>query len=309
MKPAAILDGLLARSPAQPIFSRRASGRLAVLAYHGVDDADRFARQLDLIGRAARPLTLDEALDVIAGRRAPPPHAVLVTFDDGDMSVLDVAMPLLREREIPAVAFVVAGLIDSDRPVWWREVRQLVGAGASARGLEGLDGDEMVRALKRVPDERRLATLTELRHSNVAPASPARQLRTADLRALEKAGIAVGNHSLTHACLDRCGEQKIRFEIEESDEILKNALGHSPRAFAYPNGDRDRRVEQAVAQAGYEAAFLFDHRLARVPARDPRAVSRVRVNSTDGMNRFRTVLSGLHPAVHALRTAGSARGR
>ena len=34
-----------------------------------------------------------------------------MTFDDGHRDVLDVAMPMLRERGIPAVAFAVAGLI------------------------------------------------------------------------------------------------------------------------------------------------------------------------------------------------------
>jgi hypothetical protein len=48
-------------------------------------------------------------------------------------------------------------------------------------------------------------------------------------------------------------------------------------------------------------AFLFDHRLAPLPLREPLRISRLRVNSDTSTDRFRIILSGLHPTVHRVR--------
>ena len=79
---------------------------------------------------------------------------------------------------------------------------------------------------------------------------------------------------------------------------LAGWLGHPPRAFAYPNGDHDDRVRRLVADAGYELAFAFDHRLSDVPPADPLAVSRLRVDVGATVDRLDLLLSGLHSAVH-----------
>jgi len=287
----ATLDRLLARSPAQWAFHRRAGQRLVVLAYHGIDDPARFVSQLDHLAGAASPQSLDAVIDAVHGRCALPERAVLITFDDGARSVYDEALPLLRERGLPAAAFVVTGLLDTNEPYWWTEVEALAGS----------EGPALVRRLKAVPDDDRLATIAELRRvaSSAAPRVP--NLRRQELRALESAGIAVGSHSHTHPCLPRCHDDKIRAEVADAHAVLTDALGHAPTAFAYPNGDCDARTRQAVEACGYEVAFLFDHRLSPAVPTDVLRVSRLRVDSATTLDRLTTIVSGLHPAMHRLR--------
>lgn len=296
-----LLDAVLRRSPAQPVFHWRASRHLAVLAYHGVDDPERFGRHLDHLKQAASPVSLAEVLSAFAGRTSLPRRAVLVTFDDGHRSVLDAGLPLLRERGVPGVAFVVAGLVDSDRPYWWTEVIQLAERGGHTGEAQGVSPQDLVRALKRVPDGRRRAALEELRGSASEPADPSAQLSAVDLKSLESGGVTIGNHTWSHPCLSRCTDEACRSEIEESHRVLSNLLGHEPTAFAYPDGDRDPRAAAILRDLGYRAAFLFDHRLSPRLPRDRFAVSRLRVNSTTTLDRFRTIVSGLHPTVHRVR--------
>ena len=84
-------------------------------------------------------------------------------------------------------------------------------------------------------------------------------------------------------------------------QIFERELGRRPRAFAYPDGARSDEAARVLASHGYEVAFLFDHRRARVPGNDRWGISRLRVNSTTSLDRFATILSGLHPAIHRLR--------
>lgn len=95
-----------------------------VLCYHAVRDlegtrladygvpAAALARQLRLLRRFGfRFVTLDEALRSVRGERGIPRRGVLVTFDDCYSDLLDSGLPVLRDLDVPAVAFAVADLV------------------------------------------------------------------------------------------------------------------------------------------------------------------------------------------------------
>jgi peptidoglycan/xylan/chitin deacetylase (PgdA/CDA1 family) len=223
---------------------------------------------------------------------------VLITFDDGERSVYEHGLPLLRERGLPAVAFVITSLIGTDRPFWWHEVDRLVGAGAGA----GRDSAQWLRHLKTVPQAERLRTLRSLREGRSPVVQP--QLDEEELRKLEEGGVRVENHSLTHPLLDRCDDAAVRRELVDAHERLTAILGRPPRSFAYPNGNWDVRAERVLQELGYDTAFLFDHKLGpRLPDHALR-ISRLRISTAASPDRFETILSGLHPAVHGLRGRG-----
>ncbi|MFD9129979.1 polysaccharide deacetylase family protein, partial [Kitasatospora sp. NPDC059571] len=118
-------DAALRHSPAQAWFRHRSAGRLAVLGYHGVEDAAGFAAHLDLLQQRCHPVSIDQVEEACRGGRPLPPHSVLITFDDGDPTVHGRALPQLAARGIPAVCFVIPGLIGTDQPFWWDEVEHL----------------------------------------------------------------------------------------------------------------------------------------------------------------------------------------
>ncbi len=268
------------------------------LAYHDVRDPAGLARHMDYLMQKMRPVALDDVLGAVAGHQKLPPRAVLVTFDDGDPSVVEHALPILRERGVPGIAFVIAGLLDTEQPLWWVELEELVRRGGTAPGLEGCTPATAVRALKRLPNELRLHAIQELRRNAASPSVVVPQLRRSDLPLLETAGVRIGNHSLTHPCLDLCTDAQVAAEVTQAHEVLTAALGAAPRVFAYPNGNHDPRTARVLEALGYEAAFLFDHRVASFPPADRFRISRVRVNSTTSLGRFRLMISGLHPGFH-----------
>jgi peptidoglycan/xylan/chitin deacetylase (PgdA/CDA1 family) len=273
--------------------------RLVVLAYHGVQAVDRFRWQMEYLRATMEPVSLDRALQAQTGVRALPPRSVLVTFDDGDRSVYERGLPILKSMGIPAVCFVIAGLIGTRQPFWFQEVRELVRGGAHIDGLDGASPDAAVRHLKQVPDSERRLLLARLRVGASGRVFQ-QQLTVEELREMESAGIVIGNHTDTHPCLDRCSDLTVADELTRAHEALTEWLGHAPRAFAYPNGNGDPRAETVLARLGYGAAFLFDHRIGRFPAANGYRVSRVRVNSTTSKARFRNIVSGVHPLVHRM---------
>ena len=161
----------------------------------------------------------------------------------------------------------------------------------------------MVSALKHVPDDERLAALDVLRTTAGGDAFRQGQLTAEELRHLDANGMHVANHSLTHPLLDQCREDKIRDEVLSAAATLESILERPMRAFAYPIGNADDRVAAAVRESGADVAFLFDHKVGRWRPEDPMFVSRVCVNSDCSRDRFAALVSGVHPAFHAIRGA------
>lgn len=293
-------DLLLGSSPLQRYFLHRSQNRLTVLAYHGVEDVDAFELHLDLVTRSFTPVTIEQVASHIHSGIQLPKRPILLTFDDGDPSILNLGAPLLAERGIPAVAFVVAGFIDTALPFWWEEVASLINSAGHTSMVEK-DAASIIRRLKSVDDGSRLHAIDELRLTATDRTPSRSQLSREELLELESLGVAIGNHSLTHPLLDRCPADKLLHEVEESDRVLTELLGHKPVAFAYPNGNAIPAVVDSIRRSGYEVAFLFDHRQEPLPIADPLRVSRVRVDSTARPDRFSILLSGLHPTMHHLR--------
>jgi peptidoglycan/xylan/chitin deacetylase (PgdA/CDA1 family) len=107
-----------------------------ILLYHRVGEyqADpwalsvtprHFAEHLRVLHRQYHPMRLGD-LVAACERGAVPPNAVAVTFDDGYAETLLTVKPLLNHFDTPALVFVVAGALDSDREFWWDELTQLL---------------------------------------------------------------------------------------------------------------------------------------------------------------------------------------
>jgi peptidoglycan/xylan/chitin deacetylase (PgdA/CDA1 family) len=129
--------------PARPV-------RLRVLTYHRVGvprggrterltvPPGRFAAQLRWLVRLGfEPSSLDVAPAVAAGQPVGPRRPVVLTFDDGFAEIYDHALPLLAERGVPAVVYVITEARRADMMEWggqeppallaprqWRELAQ-----------------------------------------------------------------------------------------------------------------------------------------------------------------------------------------
>ncbi|MBS1716023.1 MAG: polysaccharide deacetylase family protein [Armatimonadetes bacterium] len=71
---------------------------------------------------------------------------------------------------------------------------------------------------------------------------------------LDKAGFEVGSHTVVHARLTDCDDDRLRDELVRSREDLSTLLNKDVTQFCYPYGAHDGRVRAAVRDAGYAAA-------------------------------------------------------
>ncbi|MET9501416.1 polysaccharide deacetylase family protein [Streptomyces sp. NPDC006622] len=90
---------------------------------------------------------------------------------------------------------------------------------------------------------------------------PAPMMTLAQAAGLERSGMEVGSHTVTHAQLDTLPRRDLTRELRDSRAALEDALGHPVRHLAYPHGYNSGRVRRMAAAAGYETATAVRHAL------------------------------------------------
>jgi len=75
------------------------------------------------------------------------------------------------------------------------------------------------------------------------------------LRELKAAGVTIGSQTHTHPHMHRLTAERVREEINTSNQRFLEELGQRPQLFAYPYGEYSRFVIEEVRQAGFTAAF------------------------------------------------------
>jgi peptidoglycan/xylan/chitin deacetylase (PgdA/CDA1 family) len=114
-------------------------------------------------------------------------------------------------------------------------------------------------------------------------------LTWAQLKRLERDGVAIGSHTVHHAELPGLSDPAALQELIQSRRALEAHLRHPVQWFAYPAGRFDARSEALVRQAGYVLAVTTRPGAAQ-DARKPFALHRYEVQDTTGVSGLASLL-------------------
>jgi peptidoglycan/xylan/chitin deacetylase (PgdA/CDA1 family) len=238
-----------------------------------------FERHLDCIGRRFRFIGLEElGAHITSGEPFDQPVAA-VTFDDGYSDVYEHAFPVLRRKGIPAAVFVVTELVG--RPFWqvhdklYHLVAKAFAAWDNPRrelsGLMrniGLPADRITRETVRSPLLAVSAILPALPMTAVGRLMDGleasvgngfydipRTLDWPEITAMRRGGITIGSHTRRHVSLPAESAETVADELTGSRQTLEARLGEPIVHFAYPGGQFNEPVVDAVARAGYRFGY------------------------------------------------------
>jgi peptidoglycan/xylan/chitin deacetylase (PgdA/CDA1 family) len=262
--------------------------RALILTYHRFSEvngslatgAAAFEKQLDYLSKSYRIVRLSWLVRLLRGPDPLPPNLAAITIDDGYRDVYRVAFPILRARGIPATVFATTGFVDRSCWLWpdrtryafLKTPRKIVICVVADRvlRLDLPDRGSRIRAaelvnglLKRIPDNQKHRVLAELERKLEVrlPSEPPRGLDALtwdEIRELNRAGIEIGSHTVSHPVLTRVKPGELFRELVSSKERLESELSREVDLFCYPNGDMDKRIRSAVAAAGYRAAVTTE---------------------------------------------------
>ena len=89
-----------------------------------------FAAQMDWLARSGyHPVTTLDLINYLSGARGLPSRPIILTFDDGYADFYTTAVPILRQHDFTAVAYVVSGFIGQQGYMSAGQIRSLQAAG------------------------------------------------------------------------------------------------------------------------------------------------------------------------------------
>jgi peptidoglycan/xylan/chitin deacetylase (PgdA/CDA1 family) len=307
------------------------SGRLLILAYHGISLEDEhewnpglyihpevFRQRLALLKAGGyEVLPLDEAFRLLRANRLPS-RCVTITFDDGFYDFHKHAAPILREFDYPATVFLSTYYSRYNKPVFDIACSYILwkGRGIIADGEGIVDGNGQMDLRTPVG---RLAALTEIRAfaARQKLSGPGKDELAAtvawrvgvdyeellakrilhlmtpnEVSKLPGDRVAIELHTHRHrAVLDRSAFMK---EIADNRSSIQSMTGSSsaPVHFCYPSGVHKRQFLPWLQDAGIVSATTCAHGLASRRS-NPLLLPRLLDSSTLSPIQFEGWLTGL----------------
>ena len=334
--------GALARS--RLVRSTRPWGGLATcLMYHricpdptGQDRGDKgFAPNLELsvtasafdaqMAFAARHFNCLSLPDAVAGlaRGKLPERSLIVTFDDGYLDNLTLALPVLRRHGVPATVYIATGLRDQSALLWWHELEHLISRvdelsfAWDGHPVHLSTADDRARnrtfeilnaRLKQMKPADQVRFMTLLRNGAKAPAGPAELFL--DRHQLTQLAadplVTIGAHTHRHYALSHLDPPQLSHEISRSKVLLETWLNRPVEHLAYPFGGQahaSNREFDAAARLGFVSGVTtrlghFQH----FHKRNLLALPRIGIGYRDCMDRFEWKISGLYSLVRRPRS-------
>lgn len=207
-----------------------------ILYYHNVTDDPQvhspskvsirlFEKQMRFLKQAKfNVISFDSLVTLIKSHAVIDPRTVVICFDDGFRDNYLYAFPILKKYNFPATIFVVTDYIGTKRWFSYKDMRNSV---------EPSDDSYY----------------------------PVEYLRWEDMEIMRDNWITIAPHTASHPILvagrrslTALSDEQLEHELSASKQVLYNLWRIKQPLFAYPIGDHDQRVMEAVRNAEYKAA-------------------------------------------------------
>jgi peptidoglycan/xylan/chitin deacetylase (PgdA/CDA1 family) len=257
--------------------------------------SDAFEEQLCYLSKHYTLVKLSTLHDSLTTGRSLARSAV-ITIDDGFNDAYEIAFPILRKYSVPATFFVITDFLDQKIWLWTDKLRYVTSQLPSGTSIVTVNGRKLTfeldgkssrlnaatvinSVLKTLPSRTKDAVIEELANSLnvVIPDLPPKEYGPVSwdqLIEMDKGGIEIGSHTVTHPILPNVDDAQLRWELSGSRERLQSVLNHPITLFCYPNGSYDERTRRAVGEAGYVCAVTTRPCLSEAGG-DPLALPRV----------------------------------
>ena len=194
---------------------KKISPLVRVVVFHDVADGVWFERVIEMLSKKFHFITpLQFETQAFNTEKI----NILITFDDGYQSWVDVCLPVLSKHNLKGLFFINSGLLESTQ------------------------------------DNRKVATFMKER----LYITPKKSLTWEGAQQLLKEGHTIGGHTISHPNLAVLDEASIESEVLEDKKRIEAKLGVQLAHFAYPFGTHkhwNKNVLRFVIKAGYTFVY------------------------------------------------------
>ena len=209
--------------------------------YHHVfeDEQVGFAAQMDRLRQFGDFISMDDALNLLDDKATLDGRYFCLSFDDGLKSCISGALPVLAERNIPAIFYLVSGMVGRSLAAEDPIARRVFGFRAADTTLDFLTWD--------------------------------------DCREMAANGMNFGSHTSHHINLLSADAETARKEMTESKKTIEREVGacdHFCPPYGVPGIHYDPARDPKMARSCGYKSFVTGVRGANRPGDDPFSIRR-----------------------------------
>lgn len=205
-------------------------------------------------------------------------HKIILTLDDGYLDNITTALPILEKHNICASIFITTGFVSGIHVPMERvaaffadyffkncntQFKLLSHLNIQKEKFTNIHAlySSLRTALKYLNVTQKHQYLLELNEACggnwrafVTDILTPEQVAKLDSHPL----ITIGAHTISHPDLRYVSDTELYTELTQSKNTLEEWLGRSVTEMAYPYGAQDKRVREAVSEAGYYRAYTTE---------------------------------------------------
>lgn len=318
---------IASRRPVINILRRAIRANVIVLMYHEVaEDSNSldawtvvrksdFVRQMEYLTEYYNVIPISEAVARMGSDKPSTNEqpAAVITFDDGYSGNRNVVLPIISSMNIPVTVFVATRAVQEGILYWYdRIICALEGMDVGILDLaeyslgvypvnmtkgatNWMERGRLLEDLKKLSPELREkvveAILNKLEIDNSRPCGLS-FMTISELREMAQAPlVTIGAHSHCHNLLDQLTPEKVSDSVGKSKASLESWIGRPVEYLAYPNGNYNDMVIEAIRGTGFSHAFTT---VAKPWGRNESnfTLPRIGIGRYDSMKLFKTKLAG-----------------
>lgn len=240
------------------LYMKRTGPLVRIVVFHDVQDTAWFEEVIKMLNKKYHLITPQEFRDKAFDRKN---INVLLTFDDGYQSWVEVCAPILKKYTAKAIFFINSGLLD-------------------------VSNDSL--------------KVSEFMHNQLL-ISPKKPLTWDMAVELVAEGHTIGGHTVTHPNLALLQSIDTEVEIATDKQRIEQVLGVQLLDFAYPFGRQNNYTSQtfdATLKAGY--TFVYTATTGFVDVQNSKNIKRVCLEKNQPLQSVCSWIEGGYDVLHAI---------
>jgi biofilm PGA synthesis lipoprotein PgaB len=210
------------------------SNQAAVLEYHHIDPVaseytitpEAFKQQMQALqANHYRVITMPDFIEFLKGRKAVPPDAVVITFDDGYESFYKYAYPILKELNMTATNFLIVNDLETNPGIpflAWNQIEEMNKQGFSFYSHTFNAHETAIGA-----NGKQVGLLTDPIYLEEK-----KRVETADEYA-----------------------QRVKADLSKADQIIQSKLGPQDNLLCFPHGRYNQNLITLANEVGIQYFF------------------------------------------------------
>ena len=239
---------------------------------------DAFEQQMKFLSKHRNVISMDELSKKMAEGITPKRGTVVISFDDGYLDNYELAAPILKKYNLPAIIYLATGYISRGEPQWidqlhWIfQTRTCHTLSLEDKGIctkfdlrkkheQHRAHSELVSKLLESEQKARASLLSQIQNElKPSHTMPRITLIWDEIKEMidKYPNIEFGAHTNGHVSLTTMDKDSIIEDIATCKKKIELQLGYCPKHFTYPYGRSNSEVRSIIESMDFKSAAVTD---------------------------------------------------